>query len=75
MYGFNLEKCLLKLGIATLLSLEPLLQPAEPVKLARLNGLAMVTGRILNVPDHIARQPVPMTENMAASETNYYSAA
>lgn len=73
MYKINPEECLRAFYVASLMSLMLLLHPKEPDP-ARVNGVAMVTGRILNVPDHIVGQPVPMTENMAADETNYSAA-
>ena len=70
MYKIKPEEWLLAFYVASLISLMLLLHPKEPDP-ARLNGVAMVTGRILNLPDNIVGQPVPMTENMAADETNY----
>ncbi len=73
MYKINSEECPLAFYVASLISLVLLLHPREPDP-ARVNGVAMVTERILKVPDHIVGQPVPMTENMAAGETNYSAA-
>ena len=70
MYKIKPEEWLLASYVACLMSLVLLLHPREPEP-ARINGVAMVTGRILNVPDHIVGQPVPMTENMAAGASNY----
>lgn len=71
MYNVNPEAWRATVYVASLMSLMLVLQPGEPVELARIDGVAMVTGRILNVPDHSIGQPLPMTENMAAVETNY----
>ena len=73
MYKIKSAEWLLAFYVASLMSLMLLLYPREPDP-ARVDGVAMVTGRILNVPDHIVGQPVPMTENMAAGETNYSAA-
>jgi len=73
MYKINSEQWLLAFYVASLMSLMLLLHPREPDP-ARANGVAMVTERILNLPDHIVGQPVPMTENLAVGETNYSEA-
>ena len=73
MYKMNPEEWLLAFYVAILICLVLLLHPREPEP-ARINGVAMVTGRILNLPDNIVGQPVPMTENMAAGETNHSAA-
>jgi len=67
------NKALLAIYAASVMSLVLVLHPTESES-ERIDGVAMVTGRIFNVPGHVIGQPVPLTENMAASETNYSTA-
>lgn len=70
MHKMKPKQWLVALVVATPLGLVLLSQPGQPLDVPRINGVAMVTGRILNVPGYIVGQPLPMTENMAAGETN-----
>ena len=67
------NKPLLAIYAASVMTLVLVLHPTESES-ERTDGVAMVTGRLLNVPGQIVGQPVPMTENMAAIATVYSTA-
>ena len=73
MYKMKPNKPLLAVYAAIVMTVVLVLHPTESES-ERTDGVAMVTGRLLNLPGQIVRQPVPMTENMAAIESNYSTA-